>query len=505
MAETDPVKKALITVAVMLGTIMQTLDSTIANVALPHMQGSLNAAQDQISWVVTSYVVAAAIGLSLTSFLSERYGRRRMLVISIVGFTISSVMCGAAQSLGQIVVFRMIQGFCSGWIIPLCQAALMDVYPREKQSQAMAMWGMGVMVGPVIGPTLGGYLTEFYNWRWVFLINLPIGIIATIAYLTLLDETKRAPRHHFDMMGFGFLAVGLCSLQLMLDRGQTLDWFSANEIIVEAFVAVVALYLFVVHILTTPKPFISLTPFKDRNYSLGLGVMFFCGAVPIATMVLLPLLLQSLMGYPVQTAGMLMAPRGFGTMFAMAMMPRAIPLFGPRPLIIGGLLCMAASMWAMSSFTIDTPASMIAWVGLFQGAVMGMIFVPLNSMAFATIEKRFITEAASLYHLMRNMGSSIGVSFVVTLLARNTQVVRSELTEFVNPYSQAMQKYSADFATNPTTGLSILNSEINKQAAMAGYIDDFVIMMILSLVMVPVIFAFKAGRPQPPQAAQMHE
>jgi DHA2 family multidrug resistance protein len=488
-------RAALISVTVVLATIMQTLDSTIANVALPHMQGALNAAQDQISWVVTSYVVASAIGLALTSYAAERFGRKRMLTVSIVGFTAASVLCGAAQSLPQIVGFRLIQGFCGAGLVPLAQAVLMDLYPREKQGQAMAVWGMGVMVGPIVGPTLGGYLTEYYNWRWVFLINLPFGILAALGIGALLPETERRPNQIFDMKGFVFLAVGISALQLMLDRGQTLDWFAASEIVIEAGVAVLGFYLFVVHILTTEHPFISAAPFRDINYIGGLVLMFLMGAVPLATMVLIPTLLQSVMGYPVLDAGWVMAPRGLGTMFAMAVMGRSVARVDARLLLAIGLALSVVALWQMSTFTLDSSAASIGWSGFVQGVGMGMLFVPMSSLAFGTLEKRYVTEAASLYHLVRNIGNSIGISVVVALLARNTQTYRSVLTESVNAFSHSAQVFAESVAAKGSAAaIGLLDREINRQAAMAGYLDDFILMAWVTLATAPIVFLLRRPR-----------
>ncbi|MCD6735559.1 MAG: DHA2 family efflux MFS transporter permease subunit, partial [Burkholderiaceae bacterium] len=310
-----PVHRGPITVSVMLATIMQALDTTIANVALPHMQGSLGATYDQISWVLTSYIVAAAIVMPLTGFLSARFGRKRIFMASIVGFTITSMLCGAAMNLTQIVLFRLLQGVFGASLVPLSQAVLLDTYPRERHGPAMALWGLGVMVGPILGPTLGGWLTEYYDWRWVFYINLPFGLLAWFGLGLYVRETELDTRRRFDLAGFAMLSLGVGALQMMLDRGGTLDWFASTEIVAEAMLAGLGLYLFVVHIFTHAHPFIEPALFRDRNFSVGLLFIFVVGMILLTTMTLLPPFLQNLMGYPVVDVGLLLAPRGVGTMF----------------------------------------------------------------------------------------------------------------------------------------------------------------------------------------------
>ena len=501
-------QRSLLTGTVIMATTMQALDATIANVALPHMQGALNAAQDQISWVVTSYVVAAAIGVALTSFLSERFGRKRLYIISVIGFTIASVLCGIATSLPEIVGFRLLQGLCGAGLIPLGQSVMMDIYPREKQGQAMAMWGMGVMVGPIIGPTLGGYLTEYYNWRWVFLINVPFGALGALGIAALLPREEQKPNHYFDMMGFAFLAIGIASLQLMLDRGQTQDWFESTEIVIETIIAVLGLYLFVVHIRTTDRPFISSRPFRDINYIGGLIIMFLMGAVPLASMVLIPTMLQSVMGYPVLDAGWIMAPRGLGTMFAMFFMGRIGQKVDARALILTGLGVSVFALWQMTRFALDSSATEIGISGFIQGVGMGMLFVPVSSLAFATLERKYVTEAASVFTLVRNIGNSIGISVVVSVLSRNVQTYHAVLTEHINPFSQSARAFADSLgALSPTAALSVIEREISRQAAMAGYVDDFIAMAWVTAAVAPMVLFLRKPKQTPttPEPAHAYE
>ncbi|RUM56478.1 MAG: EmrB/QacA family drug resistance transporter, partial [Marinomonas sp.] len=329
-------QRIMVTVSVMLATIMQALDTTIANVALPHMQGAMGATQDQISWVLTSYIVAAAICMPLTGFLSARFGRKRLFLWSVVGFTVTSVLCGMAQSLNQIILFRLLQGVFGASLVPLSQAILLDSYPKEKHGSAMAMWGVGVMVGPILGPFLGGLLTEYYSWRWVFYINVPFGILAWLGITSFVKETDLNRQRKFDFYGFLLLALGIGALQMMLDRGETLDWFSSLEVIIEAGLAVLCLYMFVVHINTHSSPFIETALFRDRNFSVGLVFIFIVGIILLATMALLPPFMQNLMGYQVVDVGMILAPRGFGTMAMMILVGKLSGKVDPRLFIFVG-------------------------------------------------------------------------------------------------------------------------------------------------------------------------
>ena len=319
-----PLNRGMITISVMLATVMQVVDTTIVNVALPHMQGSMSATQDQISWVLTSYIVAAAIMTPLTGVLADRMGRRRLFGAAVIGFTLASMLCGAATSLTQLVVFRALQGALGASLVPLSQAVLLDTYPKEKHGSAMALWGMGVMVGPILGPTLGGYLTEYYSWRWAFYINLPVGILALLGIAAFVPEGAKSPKRGFDFFGFALLSISIGALQLMLDRGNALDWFDSAEVVLEAATAALAFYLFMVHMFTADKPFIEPGLFADRNFVAGVLLMFTVGVLLLATMALLPPFLQSLLGFPVITAGYVLAPRGVGTMLAMMIVGRIV-------------------------------------------------------------------------------------------------------------------------------------------------------------------------------------
>ncbi|WP_075608330.1 DHA2 family efflux MFS transporter permease subunit [Alteromonas pelagimontana] len=489
----QPVNTLMVTFSVMLATIMQALDTTIANVALPHMQGSMSATQDQISWVLTSYIVAAAIFMPLTGLLSAKFGRKRLFIWSVVGFTITSMMCGAAQNLNQLVLFRLLQGVFGASLVPLSQAVLLDTYPREKHGSAMAMWGVGVMLGPILGPTLGGILTEYYNWRWVFYINLPFGLLAWFGLVKFVPETELDLSRRFDLTGFALLGISIGALQMMLDRGQSQDWFGSSEIIVECILTVLAFYLFVVHIFTKDKPFIEPAIFKDRNFSVGLIFIFLVGIILLATMALLPPFMQNLMGYPVVDVGYVLAPRGLGTMIAMITVGKLSGKVDTRYMIFFGLLLICFSLWEMTLFTAEVDAFEIVRTGVIQGLGLGFVFVPLSTISFATLHAHYRNEGTALFSLMRNIGSSIGISIVMTYLAQSTQKNHAVFSEFINPYNFAFMQ-SVEQGVNATSaqGLATVNEMITSQAMTLGYLQDFRLMMWITLAAIPLLLLLKA-------------
>jgi MFS transporter, DHA2 family, multidrug resistance protein len=494
--------RGFVTVSIMLATIMQALDTTIANVALPHMQGSLAATQDQISWVLTSYIVAAAIMTPPTGFLAARLGRKRLFLASVTGFTIASMLCGAAQTLDQMVVFRLLQGVFGAALVPLSQAVLLDTYPRERHGSAMALWGVGVMVGPILGPTLGGWLTDSYKWRWVFYINLPFGLLALFGILAFVPETER-DRRPFDWFGFATLSIALGALQLMLDRGELKDWFGSTEIVIEAALAGLCLYLFLVQIATAERPFLEPALFKDRNFCLGLFFIFVVGIVLLATLALMPPFLQNLMGYPVITTGFVLAPRGIGTMIAMMVVGRLIGRIDSRLIIFVGLALTALSLWQMANFTTDVSEWTIVNTGVIQGLGLGFIFVPLSTLTFATLAPSQRTEAAGLFSLMRNIGSSIGVSVVTALLSQYTQINHAELSEHVSRYNPLLRAPWLPEMWDPArpSGLAALDAQITQQAATIAYLNDFRFMMYVTLLAVPLILLLRQPRRTAPVAA----
>lgn len=495
--------RTIVTVCAMLATIMQTLDTTIANVALPYMQGGLSTSPDQISWVLTSYIIAAAVMTAPVGWLSERFGQRNFFVISLLGFTAASTLCGIAESLPEMVMFRLLQGIFGAALVPLSQATMLDLYPPEQRGWAMAIWGMGIMVGPILGPTLGGYLTDAYNWRWVFYINVPFGILAAIGLMLCLKDARPRVRSAFDWMGFAYLSLGLASLQLMLDRGELKDWLGSTEIVVELVLACLGFYLFLVHMLLAPRSFIKPRMFHDRNFSAGVLMMFVVGSVLLASMALLPPYLQNLANYPVSTAGLVMAPRGVGTIVAMMLSGRLINRVGARLLMLAGVLVLADSMLRMAYWTPDVSTSSIVITSLIQGFGFGLIFTPLSIIGFATLPIEFRVDGTAFFSLVRNVGSAIGISVAATLLTQNTQIVHSQIAEHATPFNRMLQASAAYVAWNVTTpnGLIALNEEVTRQASIIAYANDFKFLFLVTLAMaVPVLFmraSAASGAPDP--------
>jgi DHA2 family multidrug resistance protein len=491
----DAPHRGLITMSVMLASIMQALDNTIANVALPRIQGSLSATQDQMTWVLTSYIVAAAIMTPLSGWLAGQVGRKRVFLYSVVGFTVASALCGLAQSLPQIVAARLVQGLCGAALIPMSQAVLLDINTPAHHARAMAIWVMGVTVGPILGPALGGWLTENYNWRWVFYINVPFGILSFLGISLFMTET-RIRRSAFDFFGFAALSIGVGALQLMLDRGQLKDWFNSAEIVAEAVICGVAFYLFIVHMLTTTKaPFVSPSLFKDRNFVTGNVFIFIVGVVLFATLALLPPLLQDLLGYPVVLTGFVTAPRGMGTFLAMFIVGRLMGKIDTRLIIAAGFALTGFSLWQMTHFYLQMDTASVIWSGFAQGLGTGFVFVPLAAITFATLAPQFRNEGTAVFSLVRNIGSSIGISAVTTLLTRNTQILHARIAEHVTPYTDGLAP-ALPGGLDSTSGLAAANAAVSGQAAMLAYNNDFKLMLILSLCAVPMVLLLRSPRAQ---------
>ncbi len=487
--------RAVLTACTMLATLMQSLDSTIANVALPYMQGSLAASQDQINWVLTSYIVAAAIMTAPTGWLTTRFGRTRLFVVGVLGFTFASILCGLARSIDEIVLFRLLQGMFGASLVPLSQAVLFDIYPIEQRGPAMAMWGIGVMVGPILGPTLGGWLTQNYDWRWVFYINVPFGLLATAGLILYLPETERT-RQKFDWTGFAMLSLALGAFQLMLDRGSELDWFASREIIAEAILAGIGAWCFIVHFLLARDPFISPGLLRDRNFVIGTVYIFIVGLILYATLALLTPYLQNMMNYPVLTAGIVLAPRGVGTMLAMFLCGRMLGHVNVRVMVIGGFALTIYALYLMMGFTPDVSESQVIISGFLQGMSVGFVFVSLSTVTFATLPADLRTQGTSIYSLMRNLGSAIGISITGALLISNTQANHASIAAAITPFNRALQSGAAAQLWNPLTaaGAAALNAEITRQAAIIAYIDDFKLMAIISIITMPLVFALRTPK-----------
>jgi len=489
----DGAHRGMITLCVILATLMQALDTTIANVALPYMQGSVAASQDQIDWVLTSYIVAAAIMTPPTGFLAGRFGLKRLFLVSVGGFTVASMLCGMAQSLTQIVLFRVLQGAFGAALVPLSQSVLFTIYPRERQGFAMALFGVGVMVGPVLGPVLGGWLTQNYSWRYVFYINLPIGILCLLGMIAFLPDTKRNVGEKLDWFGFGTLSLALGALQVMLDRGEIKDWFSSGEVIIEATVAFSAFYLFIVHIFTAEKPFVRPALFRDRNFAAGVVFVSVVGLTYYASLALQPPYLQDLMNYPVVSAGIVMGPRGVGTMAAMLVVGRLVGRVDTRLLLGIGLGLTAWSFNAMTGWTPDVSESEIIGVGVVQGIGLGFLFVPLSAATLSTLSPEQRTQGAGLYNLSRNIGSSVGISVVSALLTTNTQANHASIAAHVTAVNRGFDNPAVAHFWNPLTaaGRAALDTVITQQARIIAYIDDYKLLMIATLAVLPLLMVFR--------------
>ena len=481
----------------MLATFMQGVDTTIANVALPHMQGSFSCSQDQIAWVVTSYIVAAAIMTPLTGWLAGRFGIKYVFLISVIGFTIASALCGAATSLTQLVIYRLLQGVCGAALVPLSQSVLLHINPPERHAKAMAVWGMGVILGPIIGPALGGWLTDDYSWRWVFYINLPAGMLAAAGIMIFIHDTRPAQREGFDWFGFATLSLAIGALQMLLDRGELKDWFGSTEIWVEAIVAVLCLYLFIVHTATAgERSFLNRALLRDSNCVAGTLLMFLIGVPLYGTMTLLPTMMQQLMNYPVMTAGFVTAPRGVGTMIAMILVSRLVGKVDIRLIILGGMALTAIALWQMTGFSLQMGKGPLITTGLLQGFGLGFVFTQLSVVTFSTLPRNVLTQGTAIFSLMRNIGGSVGISIVEALLAENTQVVHAELAEHIradNPLAQG-PLLAAPYSLTEVHGIAALNHEITRQAQMIAYIDNFHLMVIIMFVAAPFLLLLRRPR-----------
>ena len=492
-ARGDP-NRGIITACVMLATVMNSLDTTIANVALPHMQGSVSASADQITWVLTSYIVAAAIMTPMTGWLAGRFGRKRVFMISIAGFTVASALCGAATTLPQIVGFRLLQGLFGAALVPLSQAVLMDIYPPEEQGSAMAMWGMGAILGPIVGPALGGFLTDNFSWRWVFYINLPFGVMAFLGVSAFIHDHRHEQKTPIDLMGFGLLSIAIGSFQLFLDRGESQAWFESTEIWVEAIVAGLAAFLFTVHTITADRPFLPRALFADRNFISATVFGFFIGILLFSTLALLPPMMEVLLGYPVVTTGIVSAPRGVGSWLAMFVVGRLVNRFDARLIITVGLLISFVALTGMTRYSLTMDSSLIVWTGVFQGFGVGLIFVPLTILAFATLNPTYRADGAGVFTLVRNLGSSAGISIMQALHTENTQLVHSHLVERLtldNPVTRAL---AAPFSLTRPAGVAALDSEVTRQASMVAYVDDFKLMAIVALTLIPALLLMRKNQ-----------
>jgi DHA2 family multidrug resistance protein len=481
-------RRNMVTICAMTATIMQALDTTIANVALPYMQGTLSASQDQVNWVLTSYIVAAAIMTAPVGWIANRFGRKKIFIVCSAGFTLASVLCGLAQDINQMVGFRLLQGVFGAALVPLSQAVMLDSYALHERAKAMSIWGMGVMLGPIMGPSLGAWLTETYSWHWVFFVNLPFGIVTVLGLLTFMDETKTNAELKFDWFGFGALAIGIGSMQLALDRGEQLGWLESNEIVIEAIVSVIGFYYFFAHSFTTSKPFIQFAIFKDKNFVGGCVFMAVMGLVLYSTMALSSPYLQNVIGYPILTAGLLLATRGSGTFVAMMLVGRIMKYIEARTLIMAGMALMSVSLFFTSMWTDQTGVTEIVIVSIAQGFGLGLVFVPLSTVAFLTLPNHLRTDGTSMLTLLRNVASSIGISIVIAQLTSGTRMAHAVLVEHITPFNNALQMPNVTSAINLATdsGRAVMDAIVTLQATIIAFGLDYQMVMLVTLCAIPM-------------------
>lgn len=490
-------RRGLLTIGVMIATILQVLDATIANVAIPHMQASLGATIDEISWVLTSYIIAAAIVMPIIGWAAERIGSRQLFLVCTTGFIITSMLCGISSNIEEMVFFRVLQGIFGAALAPLSQTVMMDINPPERQVKALSIWSAGVMVGPVMGPMLGGWLTENYDWRWVFFVNVPLGIVCLVILWALLPSRPRRPRP-FDLKGFFLLAMALGMLQLFLDRGSSEDWLNSWEIRIEILMFISFGWLFLHHQLITRHPVIERATLADRNFTLGLFMTLMVGAVMMSVMALLPSMLQAIYGHNVFTTGLLLAPRGIGMMVAMYFSGYFIHRVDVRMVVAFGYALIAYSMWSMTGWSMDMGWQPMVVTGIIQGVGMGFVFVPLNAISFSTLPPALRTEGAGVSGLARNIGGSIGISIVTALLARNIQVAHQDMVSHIT--SANVPGFAPNIAQAlGAQGVAILHmvdAEVNRQALMIAYLDDFLMITYWALVPIPFLLLFRKSSRQ---------
>jgi DHA2 family multidrug resistance protein len=485
-------QRIMITVPVLMASLLHSINMSTAYVALPSIQGNLSATPDQIGWIITAFVVATAIGTILTGWMSQRFGRRAVFLGSIVGFTLTSLLCATAVDLQQLVLFRMLQGFVSAPLLPVSQSIMLDTYPREEHGFAMSIWSMGMILGPVIGPTVGAVVTEFYGWRYLFLINIPLGVAAFLAIWPTLPKAPHKPSG-LDWIGVTALILSVASFQLMLDRGEREGWFDSPEIVLEAFVAALAMYIFIAHSITAKQPYINLAIFQDRNYVIGCCLIFVFGIAVFSSLFVLPLFLQNVQGYPVISAGWVVSARGIGTMAAMMSGGFLADRFQARHLILAGLICVGVSNWMMTGWSASVGLDEIIWVTLVNGFGMGVMWVTLSAVTFSTLPPELRVEGASLFSLIRAIGASVGTSVIIMILVRSTQVNYSELRVHIHQGNKALNALAdaAPFSLESASGIAALAKMVAQEALMIGFLNDFVFLVGIAFVGIPLVFLLR--------------
>ena len=477
-----PFERLIITGPVLVASLLHALNMSTAYVALPSIQGNLSAAPDQVSWVITAFVVATAVGTILTNVMSQRFGRRRVFLAAILGFTVTSLLCGTAETLGQLVVWRILQGFVSAPLLPISQAIMLDTYPREKHGFAMSIWSMGMIIGPVVGPTVGAMLTEFHDWRSVFFMNIPFGIVAFFAIVATLPKAE-VPDRRVDWFGMVTLIAAVVFLQLALDRGERLGWFESTEILVCVSISVLAFYLFTAHCLTTVAPYVNLAIFADRNYLIGLLLIFVFGIAVFSSLFILPLFLQNVQGYPVLSAGWVVSARGVGTMVAMVTAGFLADRFPGKYLVIAGLALVGVSNLWMTGWNAEVSLAEVVWVTVVNGYGMGMMWVSLATVTFSTLAPDFRVEAAALFALVRSIGASMGTSVVVSILVRSSQVNYIEMREHIDAFAATAL---AGTVSVIDPALHTLQRLVIDEARTVAFLNDFVFLVAVAFLGLPL-------------------
>lgn len=494
--------RLMTSIAVMSATVMQVIDTTIVNVALPQMQGQLSATPDQISWVLTSYLVASGIVMLLTGYFTDRIGQKRFLMLSILGFTVTSVLCGISGSLAEIVSFRLLQGVFGAALVPLSQSIMVQTFPAEERGKAMAIWGVGVMVGPILGPTLGGWLTEALSWRWTFFINLPVGILSASLVWRYVAHTEVKTRD-MDWTGLILLAMGIGALQFILDRGNQDDWFESLSIQYAALVSVAGFLGFLWHGLTKHEHVIfDPAIFRDRNFTTASLLLAVFGLGLFGTLMLQPLMLENLLGYPALDTGLMLAPRGMASMFSMMLVGRLISRTDPRVLIIAGMVIFSFGSWLTTLYSLNVTVAWIVVPAVIQGVGLGLVFVPLSTVAFSTLPQRLAAEAAGIYSVMRTIGSSIGISIIATMMTNHTQVAWHNLDGNLNVFNPAVSEYLRGMHMDISSPEApyILAHELGRQASMLGMLDAFMLVTWSFGLMLPLVFVMRYRQPEPKQS-----
>jgi DHA2 family multidrug resistance protein len=491
--------------SVMLATFMVVLDSSVANVALPHIAGNLSATTDESTWVLTSYLVSNAIMLPASGWIARRIGRKRLLLISILVFTAASLLCGVAINMPMLVVARILQGAGGGGMQPLAQSILLESFPPTQHGTAMAVFGVGVVVAPIIGPTLGGWITDSYSWRWIFYINLPIGLLALFLVNLFVEDPpylRRAFQGAIDYLGFGLMALWLGTLQFMLDKGQESDWFAAPWVRWTAGVSTLALIAFVVRELTDREPIVQLRVLGDRNFAVGTLITGIYGFVLYGATAMLPLFLQTMLGYSALQSGLSVSPRGIGAMASMMVVGLLVRYIDGRLLVAFGFSLLGASTWMLGHITLEIGMNSVVMPNILSGFAMGFIFVPMTTMTLSLLPKQEIGNAAGIYNLMRNIGGSVGIASIMTLLVRGSQAHQSYLaanapagSPIANGLARGLQAklftLGADNWSAQHKALGAIYRMVQQQAALLAYADNFKLLAMMSLACVPLVLLFK--------------